>query len=81
MGVQISLQDSDFIFFAHIHISEIAESYDSSFFFFLIYLFLVALSPRCCARAFSSCSQEGLLFVAVHRLLLAVTSLAAEHRL
>ena len=41
-------------------------------FFFnkLIYLFLVALGLRCCAQAFSSCSEWGLLFVVVHRLLI-----------
>ena len=35
----------------------------------------------CCVRAFSSCSEQGLLFVAVRGLLIAVDSLAAEHRL
>ena len=40
-----------------------------SFFFFFnkfiyfIYSFLAALGLRCCARAFSSCSERGLLFV------------------
>ena len=52
---------------------------------FLIYLFiclfLAALGPRCCARTFSSCREQGLLFVAVHGLLIAVASLVAEHRL
>ena len=55
-----------------------------SFFFLIslfIYLFLAALGLRCCTRAFSSCSERGLLFVAVHRLLIAVASLVAEHRL
>ena len=31
------------------------------------------------ARAFSSCGERGLLFVAVHGLLIAVASLVAEH--
>ena len=55
-----------------------------SFFFFLInlfILFLAALGLRCCARAFSSCGERGLLFVAVRGLLIAVASLVAEHRL
>ena len=47
----------------------------------LIYLFLAALGLRCCTRAFSSCSEQGLLFVAVHRLLIAVASLVTEHGL
>ena len=51
------------------------------FFFFLIYLFLAALGLCCCARAFSSCGERGLLFVAVHGLLIAVGSLVAEHGL
>ena len=57
-----------------------------SFFFFnkfiyFIYLFLAALGLRCCVRAFSSCGERGLLFVAVHGLLIAVASLVAEHGL
>ena len=46
-----------------------------------IYLFLAALGLHCCVRAFSGCSKQGLLFVAVHGLLIAVASLVAEHRL
>ena len=52
-----------------------------SFLIFKIYLFLVALGLRCCARAFSSCSESGLLLVVVCGLLIAVASLVAEHRL
>ena len=58
---------------------------DLIFFFFLIhlfiYLFLAALGLRCCAQAFSSCGERGLLFLAVHGLLIAVASLVGEHRL
>ena len=46
-----------------------------------IYLFLAVLGLRCCTQAFSSCGEWGLLFVAVHGLLIAVASLAAEHGL
>ena len=49
--------------------------------FMFIYLFLAALGLHCCARAFSSCGERGLLFVAVRGLLIAVASLVAEHRL
>ena len=45
------------------------------------YLFLSALGLCCCAQAFSSCGERGLLFVAVHKLLIVVVSLVAEHRL
>ena len=48
---------------------------------FLINLFLAALGLRCCTRAFSSCGEQGLLFVAVRGLLIVVASLVAEHRL
>ena len=50
-------------------------------FFFEFYLFLAAFGLRCCARAFSSCFERGLLFVVVCRLLLAVASLVAKHGL
>ena len=47
-----------------------------------MYLFLAVLGLRCCARAFSSCGEWGLLFVAVRGLLIAVSLVAvAEHRL
>ena len=51
--------------------------------FFLknFFLFLAALGLHCCGRAFSSCGERGLLFVAVHGLLIAVASLVAEHKL
>ena len=38
------------------------------------YFFLAALGLRCCAWAFSSCGERGLLFVAVRGLLIAVAS-------
>ena len=39
------------------------------------------LGLRCCVRAFSSCGERGLLFVAVHGLLTVVASLVVEHGL
>ena len=56
-----------------------------TFFFFFnlfIYLFIfgcVGSSLLCVG--FSSCGERGLLFIAVHRLLVAVASLVAEHGL
>ena len=50
-------------------------------FILFIYLFLATLGLRCCMQAFSSCGEQGLLFAAVHRLLIAVASLVAEHGL
>ena len=46
-----------------------------------MHLFLAALGLRCCKRAFSSCVEWGLLFVVVHRLLIAVASLVVQHGL
>ena len=40
---------------------------------------MAALGLRCCMWAFSSCGEQGLLFVAVRRLLIEVASLVAEH--
>ena len=42
---------------------------------------MVALGLCCCAWAFSSCGEWGLLFVVVYLLLIAVVSLVAEHGL
>ena len=39
---------------------------------------MAVLGLRCCARAFSSCGERGLLFVAVRGLLIAVASLVAS---
>ena len=56
------------------------DAYRLQIFFFLIYLFclffifLAVLGLRCCARAFSSCSERGPLFIAVWGLLIAVAS-------
>ena len=53
------------------------------FYFFNVvaYLFLAALGLRYCTRAFSSCGEWGLLFVAVCGLLIEVASLVVKHRL
>ena len=50
------------------------------FIYLFIYL-LAALGLRCCAQAFSSCGEQGLLFAVVHGLLIAVASVVAEHTL
>ena len=42
---------------------------------------MAALGLRCCTRAFSSCSERGLLFIVVRGLLIAVGSLVVEHGL
>ena len=47
--------------------------------FFFFFFFGAVLGLRCCAQAFSSCGERGLLFVAVCGLLIAVSSLVVEH--
>ena len=81
MGVYISIQDPDFISFGCIPRSGIAESYGSSIFFLIYFLFLAALGLCCCMQAFSSCGEQGLLFVAVCGLLIVVAPLVVELRL
>ena len=49
----------------------------ATFFFF----FMVVLDLFCCVQAFSSCGEQGLLFVVVSGLLIVVASLVAEHGL
>ena len=41
---------------------------------------MVALGIRCCTQSFSSCGEQGLLFVVVRGLIVAA-SLVEEHRL
>ena len=50
-------------------------------FIYFIYLSLAALGFHCCAQAFSSGGEQGLLFVVARGLFIAVASLVAEHRL
>ena len=57
------------------------EFYNLNLFIYFIYLFTAVLGLRFCARAFSSCSKWGPLFIAVRGPLTTVASLVAEHRL
>ena len=50
-------------------------------FFFFFNLFMAVLGLRFCARAFSSCGEQGPLFIAVRGPLTIAASLVAEHRL
>ena len=61
------------------YISCFMEQGPNKFFFFNS--FLAVLGLRFHARAFSSCSKRGPLFIAVHRPLTILASLVAEHRL
>ena len=55
--------------------------YFFNFIYLFIYLFMVVLGLRFCARAFSSCGKQGPLFIAVRGPLTIAASLVAEHRL
>ena len=69
------------ILMPHLDIQGLLDSVVTLFLFFFnkfifyLLLFLAALGLCCCAWAFSSCGEQGLLFVVVCRLLIAV----AEH--
>ena len=54
---------------------------ESIYLFNKFILFLAALGLRGFAQAFSSCSEQGLLFIVVLGLLIAVASLVVEHGL
>ena len=59
------------------------SSHSDSFFinlFYFIYL-LAVLGLHCCARVFSHCGELGLLFIALHGLLIVVASLVVERGL
>ena len=58
-----------------------SHAFLKNFIYLFIYLFLAALGLRCCTWAFSSCGEQGLLFVVVRGLLMVVASLVAEHGL
>ena len=51
-----------------------------NFIYLFIYLFLAALGLHCCTRAFSSCSEQGLLFFVARGLLIVVASLVADRK-
>ena len=54
-----------------------SESFTVVFFFYKVIYFLAALGVRCYVRAFSSCGERGLLFVAVASLCFGVRALGA----
>ena len=62
------------------HLIDVLTDFLNKFIYFML-LFLATLGLHCCARAFSSCGERGLLFVAVRWLLIAVVSPVAEHGL
>ena len=55
----------------------LANYYFYLFFKNFIYLFMAAWGLCCCAWAFSSCGEQGLRFIPVRGLLIAVASLVA----
>ena len=68
------------------HWAPLTQSYCSMDIFLKIYLFihlfiLVVVDLCCCARVFSNCGEQGLLFAEVCGILTVVASLVAEQRL
>ena len=47
----------------------------------VVILSLIVLGLHCCTWTFPGCGKLGLLFIAVHGLVIAVLSLTVEHRL
>ena len=71
-----------YIIFLSLCQSDIPQRGVSFLFGFLLFIYFLATLGLCfCAKAFSSCWERGLLFVAVQGLLIAVASLVAEHGL
>ena len=62
------------------HVTCFTPSWLPAFCFVYFIYFLVTLGLRCRKQAFSSCGEQGLLFVAVCGLLTAEASLVVEHR-
>ena len=80
----LRMEDIKLLLFFFFNLPGISEYLWNSFYLFIylfIYLFLAALGLCCFVRAFSSCSECGLLFVVVCGLLIAVASLVVEHGL
>ena len=50
-------------------------------YFYTLFFFFLALLGLHCFVAFSSCNEQGQLFVGVHGLLIVVASLVMEHGL
>ena len=74
--------DSSFIYLSQqVFVTWLLCGWSSLFFFLIYYLFLAVLCLCFCARAFSSCSKRGPLFIAVRGPLTMAASLVAEHRL
>ena len=76
MGSQISVMEpsqyvteSQNIFYLSVYLS------------IYLFIYLSVLGLHCCAWDFFSCGKWGLLFIAVHRLLVAVASLVVERGL
>ena len=57
--------------------AELTKHHFSKYF----YLFSAVLGILCCARTFSSCSEQRLLSVSVHRIFMVEASLVSEHGL
>ena len=80
--VRVEVYPVNILLLMMLYFPVLKSTFVSFFLFFpFLFFFLAALGLCCCAWAFSSCSEQGLLFVAVHGLLIVVTSLVVEHGL
>ena len=69
------------VFLIFIHLFIYFNKVGFSFLFIYLFSIWLRLGLCCCAWAFFSCGEQGLLSVAVRGLLIAVASLVAEHGL
>ena len=81
MCFQLRYEEWNYILLRKFYIWSGLTKFINLFIYKFIYLFLALLGFHCCAQAFSSCGEQGLLFVVVHGLLIAVASLVVEHGL
>ena len=70
-----------YLFMAALGFLSFFKFFKFNFIYLFIYLFLAVLGLRFCARAFSSCGEQGPLFNAVRGPLIVAASLVAEHKL
>ena len=68
------------------NVSLMFQAATAFFFFFNKFIYFISLSLavlglHCCVWAFCGCGEQGLLFIAVRGLLIAVASLVADHGL
>ena len=79
--VSFAVQKLSSLIRSHLFIFVFCFLFFNLFIIYLLFLFLAVLGLRFCARAFSSCGEQGPLFIAMRGLLTIAASLVVERRL